>query len=132
MAKMKLSIEKILKAHGLKLPLPTSNDEFFVKIENKPYMSLCIERVFGYAPAIAVQHSYVLNGDVMFDPEIVYRMSDWQPLEITQDAVGIHRRAIDSDYMVKDVLSLSSLWAKNLLDQGFADTSRAKVAKRGE
>ncbi len=75
-------------------------------------------------PAVAVSHSFLQNGDLMRDPEIVFAVAEWDawlPYEITQDPVGIYRNAYNDGALyprvVSDMTGLVNAWARNLLAQ---------------
>lgn len=128
--KMTTIITKIAEKHGLDLTTPGSA----IKLKNGPYMDLCIECV---GPnQVAVGHVYTQNGDVMYDPEIVFFTGylEWVPIEITQHPVGVYNRCAnlndDSSAIVtyapktsKSVRQLANLWARNLKSQGWVDDS---------
>lgn len=95
-------------------------------------------------PAVAVSHTFLQNGDLMRDPEIVFAVAEWDawlPYEITQDPVGIYRCAYREGAIypkiVGDMRGLVSAWAKNLIAQGWNDeppgggSVERKSVKRG-
>ncbi len=67
---------------------------------------------------VSIAHYYTQNGDAMRDPEIVFGVR-WLPIEITQDPVGIYRRA-EPGYYLRGVIGLADMWAMNIRQQGFA------------
>jgi hypothetical protein len=87
-------------------------------------MKLVIER---HGDEVAVAHTFIQNGDVMCDPEIVFAIPVWEAIEITQHPVGQYRRKYQMDGSVKrvnvnferNVHPLVSLWARNLKAQGY-------------
>jgi len=115
---MEVTISSLLQAAGLTDEFTTAletGDQFHLAIENLPYMRLVIEVV---APnEVSIAHYYEQNGDAMRDPEIVFNQR-WLPVEITQDPVGIHRRA-GTGYYLKGVQELARIWAMNIRHQGF-------------
>jgi hypothetical protein len=111
------------------------------KIENKPYMALCIE-VIGKQGANGLQISFChygeQNGDAMRDPEVCFIMVPgvdnkgiWAPYYYRNDYLGVEQFAVDFDdngaiesfkpKMQKDIATFSGIWAANLKDQGFIE-----------
>jgi hypothetical protein len=98
--------------------------EAAIRVEVSPYLPLSIEYV-GYGPRggalIAVAHRYVLNGDLMNDPEIVFEITseetrlahslaqpegshplihlewEWTPITYEQHDLGFYKEAIFLD-----------------------------------
>jgi hypothetical protein len=58
---MKTTIEKILAAHGI-LEAFNANEDYSVKIENKPYLDLCIEK---HGSQVTITHYLEQNGDLL-------------------------------------------------------------------
>jgi len=136
---MQVSIESILSAHGKLATLSTAfvlDSEFYLKLSQPNYDNLIIEKV---APdRIAIAHYFIQNGDVMWDPEIVFSYTpgfpeaSWMPVEITQSPLGVYRSRyvkrdgktyVDSRFH-SDVSELVRVWAKNLSHQNW---DQAKV-----
>ena len=124
---MEISIMQIVKASGFEaefLAAIEKKEEFHLKVENEPYMPLVIEVVFG--GFVSVSHSFIQNGDNMYDPEIVFNTAKkWSPVGITQSPMGISRhleyeKAVEG-YYIPGVAQLANMWALNLRSQGFAD-----------
>lgn len=129
---MQKVIEEIVAFNGLTEAFEKAADlehSFHLKLEQENYMPFVIER---HGRRIMVCHYFIQEGDVMYDPEIVYRAEDWMPLEITQLTImvngremGGYRRIFSEDEkqvrmaLLKDVQSFSNVWAKNLREQGF-------------
>src|SRR3972149_5675332 len=80
------TIETIIKSHGGLDALK----EKYIRIENEPYMRLCIEYV-GQGPRnlpmISVAHYGEQNGDPMRDPDMVFEVSPQEPRDATQKAM---------------------------------------------
>lgn len=77
-------------------------------------------------PAVAVAHTFIQNGDLMYDPEIVFAVGQpdaWLAYQITQHPVGGYSCAyIDGALypgVVKSINALVSTWARNLAAQGW-------------
>ena len=117
---MEVSITELVQAAGLADEFSAAREageSFHLSIENAPYMRLVVE-VVGQG-AVSVAHYFKQNGDAMRDPEIVFN-ARWLPVEITQDPVGIYRRA-DDGYYLSGVQGLARMWAANIRHQGFAE-----------
>jgi len=136
MTPMQKIIETILANHNL---LGAFNDpechELHLKLENKPYMPLVIEKVG--ADTISVCHFFIQEGDVMYDPELTFGWLDWVPTSITQHplgryaevfrAVGDNPRALCDSQLLRELKSFATMWATNIKDQGFTgDNVKAK------
>lgn len=126
---MKEIIEAILKKWNLLEAFAASGGgEFHLKIVNPPYMDLVIEKVD--RNQISVAHYGEQNGDLMRDPEVVFRLPDWTPLWIQQDYVGSYRETHDENgnpipRAVESLKSFCAMWAKNLRDQKFLARGKA-------
>lgn len=115
-----------------------------IRLENRGYMPLVIECV-GEGPRdlplISVAHTYVQNGDVMYDPEMTFEVDpghpgEWGPITYRQDNLGFHQVAVWRTEqgqvmlrpaLVRELKSFARMWNKNLRDQGFLDAARAAV-----
>jgi hypothetical protein len=122
---MKTAIEKILTAHGL-LKAFSANESYSVKIENKPYMPLSIEK---HGNRVTVTHYFEQNGDLIPDPDMEFEVlqGEWSPVAI-QHAIGSYYRAVEfrdgkrfiNPRQLRDQTSFPKMWARNLISQGFA------------
>jgi hypothetical protein len=125
------AIETILKAHDLFEAFQASPD-FYARFEMPGFDRLVIER---QVRQVIVGHYFEQNGDLMSDPEIVFDLATWSPLEITQHPLGVYRRKfIERDGQTyvdtrfeRAVNPLVRLWARNLLTQGWSNPARCKV-----
>ena len=122
-------VTRLAEKHGLDLTAPVKPGELpAVKLANGSYMPLSIERI---APnLVTVSHTYVLNGDLMFDPEVVFftGYDGWVPVEYTQDPY-IRRQSyvkFSADgktithinkRMQADLTSFVNTWGRNLQAQ---------------
>jgi hypothetical protein len=124
-APMQRVVETILEVHGLTDAFMGST-EFHLKLENLPYMPLVIERQGDEA---AVVHYFTQHGDIMADPELVFRLWHWTPTSITQHPVGVYRqvfmfvngRQMVNARLLHELEYFARLWAINLRAQGFLD-----------
>ena len=118
----------------------------YIRIENGGYMQLVIERLgegpSGY-PVVSVAHTYIQEGDVMYDPEMTFEVNweyrdesdGWGPITYRQDNLGMHQTAQWRDAntgqvmiaprLVRDLKSFARTWNKNLREQGFLTAARA-------
>ena len=106
------------------------------KIENEPYMPLCIE-VIG-EKLVSVAHYFVQNGDLMPDPDAVFFTgcgidNGWVPVSI-QMAIGTYRQAswVEDGEIVRfdmreqaEQAAFADMWARNLHEQGFVKWATA-------
>jgi hypothetical protein len=126
------TILRILKAAG------GWNHGLSLRIDNPPYMSLCIEAVDESGPcglpAISVCHYGEQNGDLMRDPEMIFELglaggAHLNPFYWRNDYVGIEqwsRFIRDEHYAFHTELhrqheEFAKLWDANLRLQGFAE-----------
>lgn len=113
-------------------------DDQAVKLTVEGFMPLSVERIGtsgeGHA-LVAIAHTGLQNGDVMFDPEMVFRIIEWdgaklaEPISFRNDYVGIHQevyryndqgKATDVDARLKaELKSFGRMWFRNLKHQGF-------------
>lgn len=119
-------IKKIARKHNLDL----SQVGTHLRLEMPPYMPLVIKVV---APnQVSVSHVFEQNGDVMYDPEIVFYTArpNWFPIKITQHPLGINQRVAaisDNNLEIldaleqKNIIEFAELWAENIRGQGWFD-----------
>lgn len=113
-------------------------DDQAVKLTVEGYMPLSVERIGtsgeGHA-LVAIAHTGLQNGDVMFDPEMVFRIIEWdgaqlaEPISFRNDYVGIHQEVYRYDDQGKathvdarlnaELKSFGRMWFRNLKHQGF-------------
>lgn len=124
---MKSAIEKILSAYGILEAFQTAHD-YSVKIENEGYMPLCIEK---HGSQITVTHYFEAEGDLIADPDMEFTTeidpAEWIPVAIQHSTGSYHRALIKdedgwkvSQKQLRDQRYFSIVWARNLLQQGFA------------
>lgn len=91
------------------------NESITVKVEG--FHDLVIEKIVD--DRLSVMHSYTQRGDLMSDPEIVFRLEDddWVPVRYTQHP-SLHKHDEDG---LDDVADFVETWDKNLRAQGFVD-----------
>jgi hypothetical protein len=84
-----------------------------MSIKNEPYMELDIERIA--ADKIAISHISIMNGDIMRDPEIVFKVRPdgaLTALTFENSYAGVYKEIEDSNEFME-------LWSTNLREQGF-------------
>lgn len=108
--------------------------EHAIKLERPHYMPLCIEWVGtaddDHADLISVAHYYEQEGDLMRDPDIVFKLpaglhGEWLPISYRQDGLGINRDLTTSRRLQRDCASFCRDWNTNLNDQGFFGEAQA-------
>jgi hypothetical protein len=140
MSKMfKRVIERLAAREGIDLWTVGS----YAKFEMAGYQDLCLE-VIGPG-LIAVAHTFVQNGDLMFDPEIVFSMTTgegWAPVEITQHPVGNYQRVAEVGHhgqithlnvrVQRSVSQFAGVWARDLQAQGWQHRATCARKEHGE
>jgi hypothetical protein len=117
-----------------------------IKIENEPYMVLCIEWIGtglrGF-PLVSIAHYFEQNGDLMRDPDIEAEYDavtdNWFPLSFRQDSTGtmqevsrVHQGRVQVDKRPYEQLRLFMVvWDRNIREQGFL-TEAKRMAAEGE
>jgi hypothetical protein len=126
------TILRILKAAG------GWNHGLYLRIDNPPYMPLCIEAVDESGPcglpAISVCHYGEQNGDAMRDPEMMFELGQaggehLNPFYWRNDYVAVEqwsRFITDGQYVSHTKLhrqqeEFAKQWDINLRSQGFAE-----------
>jgi hypothetical protein len=115
-----------------------------LKVEVPGYLPLNIE-IIGKGPGggllLAVSHTYVQNGDLMRDPEVVAEVtpgsSDWLPISFRQDNLGILHEAVVSEGgvflfhhgLVADLRKFMAFWDENIRQQGFTEAARQATSQ---
>ena len=90
-------------------------------------MDLTIEKIRDQE--ISVAHYHQQRGDLMRDPEIVYRIEEngeWTPIEYRQDP-GIYQR---DNSGLPDVEDFAETWSENLKQQGFLEAAENEGENR--
>lgn len=115
------SIKTILAAKGVKNSQKMEINENYT-IENPGYNELTIEKIDDNR--LSVAHYYRQRGDLMRDPEIVFRIQEdgtWMPILYRNDGLGIHEHDVSGLSMSEFVKQ----WDQNLSNQGFVQAARA-------
>jgi hypothetical protein len=127
-APMQRVVEALLREHGL-FEAFNESAELHLELENPPYLPLVIER---QGDLVAVMHYFILNGDLMRDPELTFQLPEWTPTSITQHPVGLYRevyglmndRLVLNARLLHELEGFARLWANNLQAQGFTNPNR--------
>lgn len=90
------------------------------EIEAPESMNLTIEKIS--ENRVSVAHYYKQHGDIMSDPEIVFKIQDseWLPVRYTQHP-NHHRH---NENGLPSVQEFVEQWSHNLTKQGFTDTKQ--------
>lgn len=129
MTRFQITIESLLKKFN-KLDAFKSSNEFYLKLDNKPYMDLVIER---QGDIVLVGHYRIQNSDLISDPVLAFIILDsgrWLPLRIEQvlGDTQIAREREDGKlewwkYKYKDFISFSVMFASNIVHQGWKEAA---------
>ncbi|MGB8700097.1 MAG: hypothetical protein WCD18_11830 [Thermosynechococcaceae cyanobacterium] len=108
------NVAKLLQDGGLSERI-LQGDDFQIQIENKPFLSLSIERQH---EQIHFTHYQMQNGDPFIDSEMVFQVSADGSLKLTETAVqdpirGSEHRVLSHDF--------GKMFSANLLTQGYAE-----------
>lgn len=113
------SIEKILSSKGVEnLEAMEINESH--TIQSQGYHDLTIEKIS--SDCLSVAHYYTQRGDLMRDPEIVFRIREndkWMAVEYRQDDRSIHQR----DESGLGLGGFVKQWDENLEKQGFVEAA---------
>lgn len=109
-----------------------------VKLTVHGYMPLSIERIGTSGEGhqlVALAHTGIQNGDVMVDPEMVFRFIDSddvqmaEPISFRNDYMGINQEVYRyneagtathvNTRLKAELKSFAKVWFRNLQDQGF-------------
>jgi len=103
----------------------------YLKIENKPYMPLSMDRLPSDQPGtirISMAHNYEQNGDLMADPDMEILITPAartvEAMTYQQDGLGIYQVVYPEPGKVNpklktDLNKFLNMWLTNLIDQGF-------------
>ena len=106
--------------------------------ENSGYMPLIIQSIG--ENEIAIAHTYIQNGDIMYDPEMTFRIDPvegtLEPLTYQQDALGLYQQVYPEPgkwipRLRNDLSAFTDQWLKNIEVQGRA-RYRAIAVRDGE
>jgi len=109
------AVKDILERLGIKsVEGMAVNESYTIEVEG--YEDLTIEKIG--PDRLSVAHHYIQRGDLMCDPEIVFRIKEgeWIPIRYTQ-----HPRVHQYDPEGIEVEAFVIQWSENLREQGFVD-----------
>ncbi|PSB49487.1 hypothetical protein C7B80_01745 [Cyanosarcina cf. burmensis CCALA 770] len=113
------NVAKLLHQAGLAAQI-LEGEDFHLKVENEPYMSLSIER---HGRELYLTHFLAdRSGDLAIDSEMVFRISSGGQLALTQTAV--QNPLTGGEYRRQD-RGFAKTFSENLLEQGFATAARS-------
>ena len=105
-----------------------------VRLHVEGYMPLVVERIGTSGdgrPLVSLAHTGLQNGDVMYDPEVVFEVFELgaEPISFRNDFVGVNQEVYAYDdagqrtgvYPARkqELRSFVRVWFRNLRDQGF-------------
>jgi hypothetical protein len=111
------SIEKILRRKDVESPRAMELNESHT-IQSQGYHELTVEKIG--SDRLSVAHYYTQRGDLMRNPEIVFRIGEsdsWTAVEYRQDDCGIYQR----DESGLNMSEFIKQWDENLENQGFVE-----------
>lgn len=132
------SIDAIIRARGGYERLANNP----IRVEASGFMPLSVEQI-GTGPRdglmIAVHHSREQNGDLMFDPEVVFEVigDEWHPMTFEMSGqcywdVVFQDEATGTlmcrPKLLKDLQSFVRMWDRNIRDQGFIAAAQKPAA----
>ena len=115
----------------------------YVRFESDTYEPLYIERIG--ENQLAMAHTFVQNGDMMYDPEIVFHVDDehkmLRPMTYEQSDMGVYQRVYDSDddtlahpnrKLERDINDMFRTWSQNLRWQAHTPVRGVKYTEKGD
>ncbi|NEQ33927.1 MAG: hypothetical protein F6K04_23520, partial [Leptolyngbya sp. SIO4C5] len=121
--KAEKQVGKFLEEAGLSEAV-MADEEFYLKVENEPYIPLNIER---HDDQLLLYHTLTENGDAFIDSEMVFNLSDEGSLSLAETAVG----GPFGETRNQD-RSFAGIFAQNMREQGFAAAARAMQQPESE
>jgi hypothetical protein len=121
-----------------------------LRIENEPYMVLCIEEIAAMGgpngrPCISVAHYFEQNGDLCKDPEMtfeVYVATDgthyYTPLTFEQSLPPLYQQVYADDWktfkpqLLRELKSFARMWQVNIGHQGFLKALKEQHGEIGQ
>jgi len=117
------------------------------KVVNEPYMALSMDVLDDneYGRVISIAHNYILNCDVMADPDmqilVTFKKQSAQAMTFQNSSMGIYQECLFFDdngkllvrvKLLKDLNQFLDMWTKNLIDQRFAEAAKEIGVIHGE
>ncbi|MBO4898620.1 MAG: DEAD/DEAH box helicase family protein [Clostridia bacterium] len=101
-------------------PRVLEGNVIYALYESKNFMPIHINKLS--ANTMSISHTYEQNGDLMYDPEMVFEIDfenkALKPLEYRQDNMGIHQIA-GENAAAQELSSFARQWFDNVGNQGF-------------
>ena len=129
--KQSQQMQSIIEALTAKNGIDLTAADAYLKLTLPHYMPLVIRN--DGLQLVSVYHSFMQNGDVLPDPQIIFwvHQGQWYPVEVTQ-ILGGHRSyawlSEDGTQVLSfnqgaqaDLASFAQLWAQNIQDQGWLE-----------
>jgi len=126
MSARKMGIQSIAEKILAKHRIDPTDETYYLKLKQTPYMDLVIER---QGPEVFVGHYTEQNGDLISDPVLAmdYNGGHWYPIRIEQifgDTVCSFMQ--DGNRMIykhhiRDFMSFQAMFARNIRAQGWLD-----------
>lgn len=121
-------------------PQVISGEYRYLRLESEGFMPLSVEWVYG--DCISIMHTFVQDGDLMRDPEVVVRVDreekTLQAVSFQQDGgLPIYQEVMDGNGRVtnpkgqRDINSFFTQWLSNISEQGY-EPVRAVAVENGE
>lgn len=112
-----------------------------LKLEQAAYMPLVVEVIA--TDQIAVSHFFIQNGDLMYDPEVVFWTApdgNWYPVQYQLDSLGIfdchvmfgrsgQPTYVKDEKKQADLKQFCTTWARNIRAQGWLEPANVKVTR---
>lgn len=115
----------------------------YVRFESDTYEPLYIEHIG--ENQLAMAHTFVQNGDIMYDPEIVFHLDDdhkmLRPMTYEQSDMGLYQRVYapnDDDLtrpnrkLERDINDMFRTWSQNLKWQAHTPVRGVKHTEKGD
>lgn len=135
---MAAMITAIAAKHNVNLQQVGAN----LRLDMPGFDRLCVERIS--TGCISVAHYFVMNGDLVAEPDIVFFVDlsgAWYPIAINQSITGWRAYAQLDDagtaivrfrpQAQKSLAQFAELWAQNIRDQGWLEAGVRYVYARG-
>ena len=122
---MQAIVGKIASKHGVDISQPGA----YLKLEMPGYQPLSMECIGTHQ--VAVMHTFIQEGDVMRDPEIVFFTGypEWVAIAVTQDPVGVYREYAELSEEGETILRYQRRGQAELA--AFANTFARNIAAQG-
>ncbi len=104
-------------------------DALYARFESGGYMPLHINKIND--DTIIIAHTYLQNGDVMNDPEMMFEIDRENgrliPLTYRLDGMGIYQSVEEGNVSAQSLSSFAVEWFRNIKSQGFHKAEEALI-----